>query len=316
MSAPAEKKPAQQDADSDLDDLLDDVLDDFNTLSTSEKKGASEKTEGKKPQEEPTESSASLDDMFDEDEFAKQLAANMQELMGQMDQDKEMKETFEKIWSSFEATENEEKGESTTTASRSVPEVATTAAGAGSNNKPGSGQPSFQETIAQTMNKLKDSSKQVDSSIAEEGVPDDAFMAEMMRQMESLAENGEFENVLEGMMQQLMSKELLYEPMKDMASKYPDWLKENKDKLSQAEYEKYEKQHELCKQVVAKYDASNFDEKNEAQSREIMDLMQKMQDLGQPPASMLEELAGPGGLNLGPGGIPEDLKDLENCNIM
>ena len=44
-------------------------------------------------------------------------------------------------------------------------------------------------------------------------------MAEMMRQMESLAENGEFENVLEGMMQQLMSKELLYEPMKDMASK-------------------------------------------------------------------------------------------------
>ena len=42
----------------------------------------------------------------------------------------------------------------------------------------------------------------------------------------------------------------------------------------------------------------------------------QMQDLGQPPASMLEELAGPGGLNLGPGGIPEDLKDLENCNIM
>lgn len=44
-------------------------------------------------------------------------------------------------------------------------------------------------------------------------------MAEMMKQMESLAENGEFENVLEGMMQQLMSKELLYEPMKDLAAR-------------------------------------------------------------------------------------------------
>lgn len=49
-------------------------------------------------------------------------------------------------------------------------------------------------------------------------------MAEMMRQMESLAENGEFENVLEGMMQQLMSKDLLYEPMKDMAGRVSGWI--------------------------------------------------------------------------------------------
>lgn len=46
---------------------------------------------------------------------------------------------------------------------------------------------------------------------------DDAFMGEMMRQLESMADSGEFENLLEGMMQQLMSKELLYEPMKHMA---------------------------------------------------------------------------------------------------
>lgn len=38
-----------------------------------------------------------------------------------------------------------------------------------------------------------------------------------------------------------------------------------------------------------------------------------MQDLGQPPASMLEEMAP--GMNMGPDGIP-DMKDLENCNIM
>lgn len=44
-------------------------------------------------------------------------------------------------------------------------------------------------------------------------------MQEMMRQMESLADNGDFQNMLEGMMSQLMSKDLLYEPMKDLASK-------------------------------------------------------------------------------------------------
>jgi peroxin-19 len=44
-------------------------------------------------------------------------------------------------------------------------------------------------------------------------------MQEMMKQMESLADNSEFQNMLEGMMNQLMSKELLYEPMKDLAAK-------------------------------------------------------------------------------------------------
>lgn len=111
--------------------------------------------------------------MFDEDDFAKQLAANMQELMGQMDEDKEMKETFEKIWSSFEASEN---GEGADSATRAVPDIAAAAASAAAasnpttnnttDNKSPSGQPrSFQETIAQNMNKLKDSSKQVDVSV-------------------------------------------------------------------------------------------------------------------------------------------------------
>jgi peroxin-19 len=44
-------------------------------------------------------------------------------------------------------------------------------------------------------------------------------MQEMMRQMESLTDNGDFQNMLEGMMNQLMSKDLLYEPMKDLANK-------------------------------------------------------------------------------------------------
>jgi peroxin-19 len=49
-------------------------------------------------------------------------------------------------------------------------------------------------------------------------------MQEMMRQMEGLADNSDFQNMLEGMMSQLMSKELLYEPMKDLAAKVSDDL--------------------------------------------------------------------------------------------
>lgn len=46
-------------------------------------------------------------------------------------------------------------------------------------------------------------------------------MAEMMKQMEGMAEGGDFQNVLEGMMEQLMSKDILYEPMLDLQNKVP-----------------------------------------------------------------------------------------------
>ncbi|KAI8333813.1 Pex19 protein [Chlamydoabsidia padenii] len=115
---------------------------------------------------------------------------------------------------------------------------------------------------------------------------DDASMAELMEQMEGLTEGGDFENVLEGMMPQLMSKELLYKPMKELATKYPSWLKENKDKTDQ--YQKYEQQYIMCQQIVAEYEMPGFDEKNEEQAMKIMDLMTRMQELGQPPAELVE----------------------------
>lgn len=145
-----------------------DVLDDFNTLSTSE---------SKKPQQPPASSASkeketvaagqppagktekeSLDDFsMDEDEFAKQLASAMSDWMQEMDNDKETRETFEKIWSSFETEQGKGEG---------------AAAGAGTSNssgnsggdaRPGEAK-SFQESISQTMNKLKESSKNIDVS--------------------------------------------------------------------------------------------------------------------------------------------------------
>ncbi|OBZ86849.1 Peroxisome biogenesis protein 19-1 [Choanephora cucurbitarum] len=268
-----------QDDDSDFDDLLDDVLDDMSKVSVAPTQPEPVK-QTEKSQPEPD-----LDDLLGSDDFAKQLAANMEQLMGQMgtDENDEMKQAFEKVWSSFDKKEDQTE-------------------------KPRS----FQETIGKTMNKLKDSSKEIDSSMAEES--EDAFMAELMKQMESLADNGEFEGVLEGMMSQLMSKDLLYEPMKDLSQKYPAWLETHEATTEKAELEKYRQQYTICQQIVAKYEASDFDEKNEAQSKEIMDLMTKMQELGQPPAELLDEMAP--GMNFGnPESMP-DMKDLENCTIM
>ncbi|KAF8952434.1 Peroxisome chaperone and import receptor [Haplosporangium bisporale] len=169
---------------------------------------------------------------------------------------------------------------------------------------------SFQDRIAKTMGKLKESSDEVDAKVAEDS--EEALMAEMMKQMEGMAEGGDFQNVLEGMMEQLMSKDILYEPMFDLQQKYPQWLKDNKDKISESEYARYEKQYGFVNEIVAFFDKPDFDDKNETQNKSIIDLMQGMQDCGQPPADILDELAP--GLEMGADGTPK-MPDMPECNM-
>lgn len=44
--------------------------------------------------------------------------------------------------------------------------------------------------------------------------------------------------MLDGMVEQLLSKDLMYEPMKQVTELFPNWLKENHPKLSPDEYDK------------------------------------------------------------------------------
>jgi peroxin-19 len=45
--------------------------------------------------------------------------------------------------------------------------------------------------------------------------------------------------VIDGMMEQLLSKDLMYEPMKQVATKFPCWLEERQSTLSPKEYAEY-----------------------------------------------------------------------------
>jgi peroxin-19 len=45
--------------------------------------------------------------------------------------------------------------------------------------------------------------------------------------------------VIDGMMEQLLCKDLMYEPMKQVATKFPQWLEEKRSTLSAEEYEMY-----------------------------------------------------------------------------
>lgn len=121
-------------------------------------------------------------------------------------------------------------------------------------------------------------------------------------------------SVVDGMMKQLLSKEFMYEPMKDIADGYPKWLAENKDKISKEEYEKYGKQYQYFQKIVHLYE-------NEPENHDrLSDLMNCLQEYGQPPADLVQELAPD--LQFGDDGLPKMDGNMnmpgmdEDCIIM
>ncbi|KAI7692839.1 Peroxisomal biogenesis factor 19 [Sarcoptes scabiei] len=92
--------------------------------------------------------------------------------------------------------------------------------------------------------------------------------------------------MMETMMKNILSKDLLYPTLSDLKSKYPTYLAENKLNLSDEDYERYQKQSKIINQICEAYEKEeNDDEPTNLDT--IVNLMQSMQTLGLPP----EELA-------------------------
>ncbi|KAJ3190051.1 hypothetical protein HDU85_000342 [Gaertneriomyces sp. JEL0708] len=282
----------------DLDSYLDGVLDEFAAPPPAPVTATASSAAA---------ASSSATDPGLDDEFARQLASNMEQLFKEsfagedanMDVNSAMAQlmdTFKELQVAQDAAGS--KGEPAVTEA-ATPQAKTEPL------KP----KTFQETIAQTMTKLRDSSDKVDEQVAEEaklasltgGLGDDA-MDQMMKELEGLMSNGDFDNVFGGLMEQLMSKELLYEPMKDLAARYPEWLQANESKIAKDELDKYRQQYEYVLEIVKVYDQSG-EEVTAEEGKHVAELMQKMQDCGNPPEEILKELAP--GMELGSDGMPK-----------
>ncbi|XP_062219838.1 peroxisome biogenesis protein 19-1-like [Phragmites australis] len=142
------------------------------------------------------------------------------------------------------------------------------------------------------------------------GLEDDAMMEEFVKQFEEFAGAQDMDSIVETMLQQLLSKEILHDPMKDIVGKYPKWLEDNKDKISKEEYERYNNQLELMVKLIEVYEN---DPKN---MTKIFDIMQNMQACGQPPSDLVQDIVPD--LDLSKLGqlSPEMLESAPNCCVM
>ncbi|KAK8968838.1 Peroxisome biogenesis protein 19-1 [Platanthera guangdongensis] len=142
------------------------------------------------------------------------------------------------------------------------------------------------------------------------GFDDERMVEDFVKHFEELAGSQDMESIVESMMQQLLSKEILQEPMKEIGQRYPKWLQEHKDKLSKEEFDRYYQQYELMLKLndVYEEDPNNFPK--------IVDLMQKMQECGQPPSDIVQDLAPGFDLNNLSQLPPELFQSPANCCIM
>lgn len=91
------------------------------------------------------------------------------------------------------------------------------------------------------------------------------------------------------LMQNLLSKELLYPALKDLSPKFEEWLEKNSRNLSEKEVTRFKDQKNIIDEIIEVFDDESLD--NQQRFERNLDLMEKMQSLGSPP----EELTVPGG---------------------
>lgn len=146
------------------------------------------------------------------------------------------------------------------------------------------GEASFQETIKRTMERMQNSGDQA-TAAATSGSEDD-FMSEILKQLSSGDMNAEgseeeFSKMLMGMMEQLTNKEILYEPMKELSEKFPQWLEKNRATTPAEDLKRYEDQRTLATEIIAKFEESTYADSNAADREYIVERMQKVSSLVQ-----------------------------------
>ena len=180
----------------------------------------------------------------------------------------------------------------------------------------------FQDVIQATMEKLKQSKQAAGSSgsAGGAGMDPNGDLSQLLAALGGAgggegggADMPELAKMLSSMMDDLMSKDILYEPLKDMHARFPEYLASEKAaKLDPEQRNRYKEQQGIMAEVIAEFESPHYDPENEATRKRVSDLVTKMQDLGTPPEELLgempPELAGLNGM-LGQEGD-------ENCSVM
>ncbi|KAI0240943.1 Peroxisomal biogenesis factor 19 [Lamellibrachia satsuma] len=246
------------------------------------------------------EQEALLSDLFSAEFIAQQQGGvNLEELMKSvMSVDPELTEHLHKLSQTADASAKSEEGMKAFTET-------------------------LQDTLGSLAQNIDDAANEDPFSDATSGNEDPFSDAELLKMVSGLnfEEGAESESgflpLMHGMMKNLLSKEVLYPSLKEISSKYPAWLSANKDKIKAKDWENYSKQYQLMSEICVVFEreqSSDSDDVKKQRHEEILDLMERMQNLGQPPKDIVEDMAP--GLPFDGQGLPQMPMNPEQCSLM
>jgi len=155
---------------------------------------------------------------------------------------------------------------------------------------------SFQKSMAEALQitEEKESSSTVALAgpsappAAEAGVED--FLKNFMNSFENAVGNDEgFGKQMTNLVTSMLSKDVIVEPLQQIADALEPWLKEQKS-LSASERSRYEAQLKLYKEIVHLY-KSNSDPLPDGAQAEVHRLLAELHTLGEPPADVMKGIA-------------------------
>lgn len=292
---PKQNEPTQktQTAQNEEEDDLDDLLDEFDEMVLSKPPGgASSQTKGAVDDSQATSTTKKPSEANQEDDFQ----INMEELIKDLNiEDPKAKDEFEHLVKQFEKTHRADA-------------------------KKAMDPQNFDSVMKDTMERLKKSGETIDEQLKNDpssSNPED-MLTQLLAGLGGGSADGDFDmsKLLTDMLEQLSSKDVLYEPIKDLNTKFPDFLKEQKDKLPSEEHTRYTKQYEVTNDIMALFESPEFDNDNTEKREEVNKLLEKLQEFGNPPKELVGDvndfpgLGDLGALGGGGDGLDFDSKDL------
>ncbi|KAF5309990.1 hypothetical protein D9619_010246 [Psilocybe cf. subviscida] len=175
----------------------------------------------------------------------------------------------------------------------------------------------FQDTIKQTMNKMRENETKIKGAAGASGAGggDAEALEQLLSSLGDLGLGGddkddpELAGFIENMMSQLMSKEILLEPLQELSESFPKYLADPTKTISAEDRERYDKQLVCVNKILAVFENKTYDDANAEDKAKVLELMNEMQSYGTPPTEVMGNL--PPGLD--GTGIP-GMGD-ENCTI-
>lgn len=296
MTDKKEETPKTSNTDDELSNLLDSALQDFTKIEKTQKdaKGSGEAT-GK----EVSTSTGTQPDQDWSKDFIQQAASQFEEnfatFLASADPNAQVTPEFiqQKLQQMADAAQQVLENPTQTTDTSS----------------------DFANSISQAIQSLNAGAEGLQAPINEE---------ELMKMFTAGEGSGQENNLLpfmQGMMQGLLSKEVLGPSLEDFVKRLPEYIEKNKETLDKKDIDRYESQKKLMEEVLEelnKEQESDSEDIKKERFSKVLALMQKLQDYGQPPAELVGDLEAPFNFDQqgNPLNLPNQLQGNSDCSIM